>query len=157
MAAVMRVTAEVVAVDEADRHITLLGPRGDVVEIEVGEEVRNFDQIGVGDQVQATFLESVALYLGEPGSLPQAAGASVAARAEKGDRPAGVLVGAYDVSASVVAIDRRRREVSLVLANGTTTTVDVDPSVDAFDRLRIGDAVHARLTRAIAISVQPSD
>jgi hypothetical protein len=150
-------TAEVVAVDQADRTVTLMGPQGNTVEIEVGEEVRNFDQIAVGDQVRATYLESVALYLGEPGSLPEVGGGGVAARAAEGEKPAGVVVGAVDVSASVVAIDRGRREVTLVLANGTTTTVDVDPSVEAFDRLRIGDAVHARLTRAIAISVQPSD
>ena len=85
-------TAEVVAVDQADRTVTLMGPQGNTVEIEVGEEVRNFDQIAVGDQVRATYLESVALYLGEPGSLPEVGGGGVAARAAEGEKPAGVVV-----------------------------------------------------------------
>lgn len=48
------VTADVVGIDRADRMVTLVGPRGNVVEIEAGEEVRNFDQIKVGDKVKVT-------------------------------------------------------------------------------------------------------
>jgi len=33
-------------------------------------------------------------------------------------------------------------------------TTGVDKSVKAFDKLKIGDVIHARLTKAIAISVE---
>ena len=154
-AAAVTVTAEVAAVSKADRHVTLVGPQGDVVEIEAGPEVRNFDQIEVGDKVKVTYFESVAIYLGEPGSLPDAKAGAMLKRAPKGEKPAGIMAESIDVSASVVAIDRGRREVTLVLRDGSTTTTDVDPSVEGFDRLKIGDSVHARLTRAIAIEVSP--
>jgi hypothetical protein len=61
------ITAEVVAIDRVDRTVALLGPDGDVVEMEVGYEARNFDQIAVGDQVKVAYYESVALYMGKPG------------------------------------------------------------------------------------------
>ncbi len=153
-AAAIVATAEVAAINKADRHVTLVGAHGEVFEIEAGEEVRNFDQIEVGDKVKATYFESVALYLGEPGTLPAAQAAGATGRAAPGEKPAGMIAGAVDVSASVVAIDRKRREVTLVLTDGTTTTADVDPSVEGFDQLRIGDSVHARITRAFAISVE---
>ena len=54
-------TADVVGVDKADRILTLVGPRGNVVDVEAGDEVRNFDQIAVGDKVTATYYESVAV------------------------------------------------------------------------------------------------
>ena len=38
--------------------VTLAGPRGNVVDIEAGDEVRNLDQITVGDKVTVTFYES---------------------------------------------------------------------------------------------------
>lgn len=154
-AAAVTVTAEVVAINQADRHVTLVGPQGDAVEIAVGDEVRNFDQIEVGDKVRVKYFESLAVYLGEPGSLPTAKAGVIAGRAAKGEKPAGMVAESIDVSASVVAIDRQRREVTLVLRDGTTTTTDVDPKVEAFDRLKIGDSVHARITRAVAISVEP--
>ena len=148
------VTADVVGIDRADRMVTLVGPRGNVVEIEAGEEVRNFDQIKVGDKVKMTYYESVALYLGIPGSQPEADAAEVVGRAAKGEKPGGVVVGAIDVSATVRGIDKKKRELTLEMPNGHVVTHKVDPSVKAFDTLRVGDTIHARLTRALAIAVE---
>jgi len=149
------VSAEVAAIDRADRHLTLVGPRGDVVEVEAGDEVRNFDQIEVGDEVKVTYIESLAVYVGEPGFLPEATGSAVAGRAAQGEKPGAMMAETIDIAASVLVIDRKRREVTFMLTDGTTTTTDVGPDVKEFDDLQIGDTVHARLTRAIAIAVEP--
>ena len=42
---VTAITATVVGIDRAGRIVTLRGPRGNIVNIEAGEDVRNFDQI----------------------------------------------------------------------------------------------------------------
>ncbi len=147
------VRAEVVAIDRTDRHITLKGPRGNMVEVEAGEEVRNFDQINVGDEVTVQYLESLAVYIGEPGFLPEDKGGAMASRAAEGDKPGVMVGGTIDVAASVLVIDRKRREVTFMLSDGTTTKTTVDPSVEMFDDLELGDTVHARITRAVAISV----
>ena len=150
----VQITAEVVGIDRADRMVTLLGARGNVVDIEVGDEVRNFDQLKVGDKVKVTYYESVALYLGSPGSQPEADAAEVFGHAAKGDKPGAVVVGAIDVSASVRGIDKKKRELTLEMPNGHMVTHKVDPAVRAFDTLRVGDTIHARLTRALAIVVE---
>lgn len=150
----IEVIAEVVAIDKAGRIVTLLGPEGNKVDIEAGDEVRNFDQIEVGDKVKVTYYESVAVYLGVPGSQPEAGATEVLARAAKGDKPGGVVTSVIEASASVKAINRSRRTVTLELADGNVITSKVDPSAKAYDTLKVGDTIHVRLTRALAIAVE---
>lgn len=147
-------TAKVVGIDRADRTVILLGPRGNVVEIEAGEEVRNFDQVEVGDDVTITYYESVALYVGAPGSQPEVAAAEVMGRAAKGEKPRGVVLGAVDVSAVIRGIYKYKRELTLQMPDGHMVTTKVDPALPGFERLKVGDTVHARVTRALAISVE---
>ena len=151
---VVKVTAEVVAIDRVDRVLALLGPQGNVVEVEVGHAARNFDQIEVGDRVNVAYYESVAIFIGKKGQKPKASAGLVAARSEKGDKPAGVVVEVVDVTATVQAIDRKTRKVSLKRPDGKLVTHKVDESVKAFDTLKVGDSIHARITEAIAISVE---
>jgi hypothetical protein len=148
------VTAEVLAIDKADRVVTLLGPKGNVVDVQVGKEARNFDQIKVGDQLKIQYYQSVALYLGKPGTEPSSDAGLLVARSPKGDMPGGVAVATVDVAATVEGIDRADRTVSLKLPEGNVVTSKVDKSVKAFDTLKVGDSVNARLTKAIAISVE---
>lgn len=150
------ITAEVVAFDRVDRTLALLGPKGNVVAVEVGYEARNFDQIDVGDQVKVKYYESVALYLGKKGQGPEGSAGLITARAAKGEMPAGLSVEVVDVSASVQAIDKKTRSVTLKGMDGKIFTTKVDKSVKAFDTLKVGDSVHARYTEAIAISVDKS-
>lgn len=148
------VIADVMAIDKVGRIVTLIGPEGNKVDIEAGDEVRNFDQIKLGDKVKVTYYESVALYLGIPGSQPEVDATQVVERAAKGERPGGMVARTIDVSASVRAIDRKKRELTLKLADGNVVEIEVDPSVKAFDTLKVGDSIHARLTRALAIAVE---
>ncbi|MCZ6757115.1 MAG: hypothetical protein O7C39_02430 [Bacteroidetes bacterium] len=151
---VVVITAEVVAIDRVDRTVALLGPGGNVVEVEVGHEARNFDQIKLGDRVKVKYYESVALYVGKKGQKPGATAGLVAARSSKGDKPAVLVVEAVDVSATVQTIDKKKRTLTLKRPDGKLVTTKVDKSVKAFDTLKVGDSIHARITEAIAISVE---
>ncbi len=148
------ITAKVVAIDRADRHLTLRGSEGNDVTIEVGQAARNFDQIEIGDQVKVEYYESVALYLGKQGEKPDAAASQVVARAAKGEKPAGVAVETVDITATVQEIDKNNRTVTLKGPHGKLATIHVDKSVKGFDKLQKGDSIHARHTEAIAISVE---
>src|SRR5437773_2555037 len=48
---VVEITASVQAIDKANRTVTIKGPRGRVETVTAGPEVKNFDQIKVGDNV----------------------------------------------------------------------------------------------------------
>ncbi|HEY5139968.1 MAG TPA: hypothetical protein VIJ25_11725, partial [Methylococcales bacterium] len=45
------ITATVKAIDKKNRVVTLQSPEGKVAKVKCGPEVRNFDQIRVGDEV----------------------------------------------------------------------------------------------------------
>ncbi len=65
-AAVVRaaeLSAQVVAIDKATRTLTLKGPKGDRVDLVAGEDVRNFDQIKLGDFVVARYAQALTLEL----------------------------------------------------------------------------------------------
>jgi hypothetical protein len=147
-------TATVAAIDKQDRTVALRGPAGNVLVIEVDEEVKNFKHIKVGDQVRVEYYEAVAVFLGKSGEQPDIDAGTIVATASKGQKPAGFAVGAVDVSATVQAIDRAGRTVTLKGPEGNAVTVKVDPSVQGFDQLQVGAVIHARYVEAVAISVE---
>ena len=56
-------SAQVVGLEKATRTITLKGPKGNVFDIVAGDEVKNFDQIKLGDSVDVRYLEALTLEL----------------------------------------------------------------------------------------------
>ena len=59
----VQVSAQVVGIDKATRTVTLKGPQGNSVDIVAGDEVKNFDQIKLGDFVVARYVQSLTLEL----------------------------------------------------------------------------------------------
>ena len=57
------VTATVIAIDRSTRDVTLKGPKGNWIIVTAGPEVKNFDQINVGDKVHARYIEALVLEL----------------------------------------------------------------------------------------------
>jgi hypothetical protein len=151
---VVVISAEVVAIDKVDRTLALLGPDGNVVAVEVSHAARNFDQIRIGDQVKIEYYEAVAIYIGKHGQKPEEDAGLVVARSKKGEKPGAVVVEAVDVSATIVAINKKKRKITLKGPDGKKFTTKVDKSVKAFDTLKVGDSLHVRFTEAIAISVE---
>jgi hypothetical protein len=121
--------------------------------LEAGRAVKNFNQIKVGDQVKLEYYDAVAIYVGSQGKPPEANVATVTATAPKGQKPAGAKIEVVDVSATIQAIDKTKRTMTLKGPLGNSISVRVDKSVAAFDELKDGDSVHVRYTEAVAISV----
>ena len=107
--------------------------------------------------VNITFYQSVAIYLGKPGELPEDESGSVVLRAPEGDAPGGIAVEVSDISASVVSIDKENRIITLKGPLGNTLTTYVDESNQNFDKLKVGDTIHIRYTKALAIDVELQD
>ena len=149
------VSAEVVGINSKHRILTLLGEGGTVVDVEAGDEVRNFKQIKVGDTITARYYESVALYISMPGEEADAQEGSVVVAAAKGEKPGMFAADAIDVSATVEKIHKLTHKVTLKMADGSTMTTKVDKSMrKALEELEVGDAIHVRLTQAVAIGVE---
>ena len=145
--------ARVQAINVNERIVILADDAGNVQTVEVDPEVKNFDQIALGDIVTVEYFESVALFLGSPDDKPGESATQVVQTAEKGERPAMVAIDVVEIIATVEAIDKENRKVKLKGADGNVVTVKVDPSMGDLENIKVGDTVHARYTEAVAVSV----
>ena len=148
------VSAEVVAIDKSSREGTVRGPQGNEMTLELGEEVKNFDQIKVGDSVKAGYYESIAISKGVSGT-PEIVDEQSLDTAAKGEKPGMVATDAVQISVTVIGMDSETRLVTLRRDDGSLIKRKVDPSVAAFDELKIGDVIQVTVTRALAVMVEP--
>ena len=83
-------TARVKAIDQQTRRVTLERADGSEVTLYADDTVRNLPQVKVGDEVKASYYESLAYEVKKPGTAtPGVTVAEEAARAKPGEQPAG--------------------------------------------------------------------
>jgi Cu/Ag efflux protein CusF len=154
MAETVKMEATITAIDKATRNVTLKGPKGDELTITAGPEVKNFDQMKVGDQVNVEFVRALALELKKGGGLiVQRTEQAGAVAAKPGERPAGMVGREVKVVADVIAVDPATQTVTL---KGPQRTVELKiPNADQFKRISKGDQVEATFVEAVAIAVTP--
>lgn len=155
LAEAIQVAATVQAIDKAKRLVTLKGPEGNTFVVEAGPEVRNFDQIKVGDQVVARYIEAITLELKKgTGGIRERVEREGAAAAKPGERP-GVAAGRQITAvADVVAVNAAKQTVRL---RGVERTIDLkvrDPK--QFALVKVGDQVEVTFTEAVALAVEPA-
>jgi hypothetical protein len=148
--------ATVQKVDLAKRVVTLKGEKGNVFDLKCGEQVRNLPQVKVGDQVSTTYYESIAYEVHKPGAAEVGVkGATGLARAEPGEKPAGVVADVVQVTATIVSIDKDTPSVTLKRPDGEVVAVRVkDPK--KLEGVAVGDLVEITYTQAVAIVVEPA-
>ena len=149
------VEATVEAINYKSRMLTLRGPRGNVVTMQVDERARNFNQIKVNDLVEAEYYESIALYVQKhDGSQPAAGEGTAVGLAPLGEKPGVTAVDTTVVKATVIEIDYDARTVVLSIPDGRHVTLSVDKDAPNFGKVKQGDQVITRYTQALAISVR---
>lgn len=155
VAAEVTVSASVEAIDKASRKVTLKGPQGKLNTITAGPEVRNFDQIKVGDIVTVRYVEALTLTLKKGGKeLREITETPGAVRAPAGERPAGAVGVQTEVTADVIATDAKTQTVTL---KGPKQTVELKvPDAGQFKLIKVGDQIQAVYTEAMALSVEPA-
>jgi len=142
------------SVDASTRDVGLRRSDGSLMTYRCGPDVRNFDQIKIGDKVTATVAQELALVLVKGTDVPPAAGtATVIVRSKKGEKPGGKIVDTVGFTAKVTEVNVKHREVTLQMVDGKNKTVKVGPDIDLAN-VKVGDDVGVRLTRAFAISVE---
>jgi hypothetical protein len=154
--AAVEASALVTAIDKATRTVTLKRPNGQLSDIVAGPEVKNFDQIKVGDSVVVRYVEALSLELRK---TKGEAGAPVVkeevAKAKPGEKPA--VAGGRQVKAiaEVTAVDPAKKTITLKGPKGKVVTLDVR-NPDQFKVVKVGDQVDVTYTEAIALSVEPA-
>ncbi len=152
----LEIRAVVVGLNKADRGIDLKAANGRVVTLQVGDEVKNYDQIQLGDNVVARFMQSITLELKKGGTgIMSRTDSKDAVAAQPGERP-GVAAGRQvHVIANVVAVNKKTMTVTLKGPRGNYVDLQLqDPKQLA--RVKKGDQVEALFTEAVAVTVEPA-
>ena len=148
------ITATVEKIDYKTRTVVLKGPQGDLEEMHVGDEARNFDQVKKGDLVTIETSESVALEVQKAQGEPIASESTSITRAKPGEKPAGTMKTTGIMSVRVEDINYKTREATLKMADGTIMNITVGPQVKRLKEVHKGDEVVVRYTSTVSISVK---
>jgi len=147
-------TAVVEAIDHETREVTLKDPEGNTMTFVAGDDVRNLDQVSVGDTVVAQYEQSLDIEVfPNDGSAPGAGEMTVAGRAEKGEMPGAAIVNSQVVTATVEEINLENNTFKLKGPSGEVREyVARDP--ENLKKAEVGDLVVISYTEAVALSVE---
>jgi hypothetical protein len=146
------VTSTVEAVDAGKRTVTLKGPGGTTT-YKAGKDLINFDRIKVGDQVKATVIDELAVYVRKSGAPASVGEGALVALAPKGAKPGMIVADTTEITDKIVAVNVSDRTVTLQGLSGKPRTFTVGPNVNLAD-VKKGDDVVVRYTEALAVLVE---
>jgi Cu/Ag efflux protein CusF len=156
----LEVTATVEAIDLATRTVTVRDGADNEYVVEAGPEVRNLEQVKVGDEIVVSYYAALAAEFKKPGEGVQGVQAEAAAgRAPLGERPAGAAGRRVTATIVIDSVNAEENTVTFTGPQGVLRTVAVeDPAAQAFiKQLKHGDEVELTYTEALAISVEPAE
>jgi hypothetical protein len=141
----------VTAIDPATRVVTLKTEAGEMVDITAGPQVKNFDQIKVGDVVKATYTESVAVKVVPKGEV--AGGATETAQRLPGGGEVGQQV---TTSFKVASVEPENNVLWVTLPNGNTKKIQVqDPEAQKrLKNLSPGNVIAVTYTESMAVQLE---
>lgn len=145
--------ATISAVDKTNRTFTLTASDGKTHSFTAGPEMRNFDQMNVGDKVEATYAEEMSISVNKSSAAPSMQEKTAVVRAPKGAKPGVILASSTEVTGVVTAIDHKARTVTLMGPKGKEATFPVKEGVKGFANVTKGDNVVISYTDALSLSV----
>ena len=151
----IKLTAGVAAIDKATRTVTLKTAKGKMLDVVAGPEVKNFDQIKVGDQLVVQYAEALTLEVKKGGGVREMVQDSGAVKAKPGEKPA--VAGAREVTiiADVIAVDPKKMTITVKGPRGRVVDLKVK-NPEHFKVVKKGDQIEAVYTEALALSIEPA-
>lgn len=156
------VTATVEAIDVNTRMVVLKASDGAEFALVVGPEVRNLEQVKVGDRVVTRYRESLGAELvrrGDgTGGTESPSVSTTAARAADGAMPSVTSSTQTRQTVRITNVDKKNNIVSFYGSDGLARVLPVHtPQGQQFIAdLKAGDEVELTYTEAVAMSVEPA-
>lgn len=147
------ITATVEAINTATRELTLKGPKGNFVVVEVPESVKRFPEIKVGDQVNVRYTEALVLELHKADASAKL-GTSTETGVERtaGVKPAGVVSRKITSTVAVETIDTATPSVTVKTVDGNTVSFRVQDRKN-LEGVNPGDKLVITYAEAVAVQV----
>lgn len=144
--------ATITAIDAKNRLVSLKGEKGAEFDVEVSPDNPNFDKLKVGDVVEATYTESIAVAILPPGEGMTGAEGSVSATTSAGQGQVGRQVTA---TFKVEGVDAKDNKVTLNNGKHSETIHVVNPKAqERLKTLKKGDTVTIVYNESLAIKLE---
>ena len=149
------ITATIEAIDQANRVVTLKGPKGNSVDVTAPDQMEGFKNLKVGDQVTATYFNALAVRIRKPGDpAPTAAPSTTTTRKE--GTPGSETRREQTFTVTVESVDAAAPSVTVKGPEGRVVTLAVsDPKT--LDNVKAGDTVDVTLLRVAPGQVHPPE
>jgi hypothetical protein len=150
---VVQLQGKVKSIDKKKRTVLIVGPNGNEIVFNASADVRNFEQIKVGDLVTLTYAQALALELKKAANkgIRERVDTENALAAKPGEKPGMMVEKSVRVIADVVAVNPKAQTVTL---KGPKRTVELhvkDPA--QFQNAKVGDQVEVLYVEAVALEV----
>lgn len=148
----VRVRGTIAAIDKEQGTVTLKGPKGRTVTLEVRDR-QKLDAVKVGDPVVAAYMEAAIVQVRKAGTAtPGVTTQETRVSSKPGETPAGAIRREISVTATITAIDHKALTVTIKGPQGGTETITAkDPK--NLDAVKVGDLVDITYMQALAVSL----
>ena len=149
----VQLQSKIKSVDKKRRSVVIVGPNGNEMQMNLSDEVRNFDQIKVGDLVTLTMMHAIALELRKVANngIRERVDSENAVVARPGEKPGVMVEKSVRVIANVVAVNGKAQTVTLRGPKRTVELAVKDPAM--LQNVKVGDQVEGVYTEAVALTV----
>lgn len=149
----VQLQGKVKSINKKTREVVVVGPNGNEVLFNLSNDVRNFDQIKVGDLVTLTYVQALALELkkAENKGIRERVDSENTVTAKPGEKPGAMVEKSVRVIADVVAVNPKAKTVTLKGPKRTVELYVEDPA--KLQNVKVGDQVEVLYVEAVAMVV----
>jgi hypothetical protein len=144
-------TGTIESIEASTRTVTIKKADGTFVTTVAGPDIKRFDELKVGDKVNARYYENLVVRLKQPGEPDVDTGVKATTGSEQA-LPGGTKAKQRTITATITAIDPNMPSVTFTGPNGWKYTSKVqDPA--ALAKVKVGDKVDIVWTEALLVSL----
>jgi hypothetical protein len=148
-----RVPVTIAAIDPANRKVTLVASDNSRNTFTAGPGFKSFDQLRVGDKVQAAIARELLVFLRQHGPPPQADTSAARALVREGEQAGILKAETVEKTAKVTAINPSQGQATLQFSDGTTREVTVRRDVNLWS-FKVGEEVVIRTRSAALLNLE---
>ena len=148
----VKLRGKISAIDKDNHTVTLKGPKGRTLTIEVRDPAK-LEVLKVGDPVVGTYYEAVLVEVKKAGTAtPGASMQEARVTSPPGGNPAGAVARQITITGTIVAINKQTPSVDIKGPKGRVETVKVKDA-NALANVKVGDLVEITYTQALAVAL----
>ena len=151
---VVKATLTITAIDQAKRSVTLRSANGDEDTYTVGPAVQRFNQLKVGDKINATYQEAIVFEVRKPGATGASPGTTAAGERYK-NQVGGAIGASHTTSVTVKAVNMTTPSITVVTADGQTMTRTIQDKKN-LEGVKPGDRIDITYSEALIMTADPA-